>query len=280
MKLKILIGLGIVALFGWRAEAQIYDTNGDYVQTFAGSGFSGYVDGVGQQTMFKNPTAIVADSQSNLFVWDAGNAVIRKITPDGTVSTFATNNLLSGLGNFAGMTIDSSNVIWIANGLDIYRIETNADLSRFSLYPTISGTVTGGICIDSTGEIYVTAGNRIYKCNPFGTPTVFVGSGNTGHADGNGIFTSFAGPTSLAIDHANNIYVSDGGVIRRIDQSQNVITITGFAGVTSADGYSTNAVFYSAYQNIGVMWHFRAKTFSFKLRNNNSRLLWSGWFLC
>src|ERR1035438_2273040 len=90
MKIKILIVLGAIAVtFGWHVEAQTYDTNNEVVQTFAGSGFSGYVDGVGQLTMFNNPNAIVADSHSNLFVWDSSNLRIRKIAPDGTVTTFA-----------------------------------------------------------------------------------------------------------------------------------------------------------------------------------------------
>jgi hypothetical protein len=68
----------------WQAEAQIYDTNNDVVQTFAGSGFSGYVDGQGTQTMFNAPMAIVADTSSNLFVLDCYNYRIRKIAPDRT----------------------------------------------------------------------------------------------------------------------------------------------------------------------------------------------------
>src|SRR5258705_8074912 len=82
-----------------RASAQTYDTNNIVVQTFAGSGFSGYVDGQGTQTMFNNPMAIVADSSSNLFVLDYANSRIRKITPDGTVSTFAGGgNQTTGFG--------------------------------------------------------------------------------------------------------------------------------------------------------------------------------------
>src|ERR1017187_741303 len=115
MKNKTLIVLGaILVAFGWHVEAQTYDTNNEVVQTFAGSGFSGYVDGVGQLTMFNNPNAIVADSKSNLFVWDSGNLRIRKIAPDGTVTTFAGGGTyLQGTGtnvDFAstvtGLTID------------------------------------------------------------------------------------------------------------------------------------------------------------------------------
>src|SRR5438445_11129471 len=69
--------------------AQNYDTNNPVVQTFVGSGFYGYLDGQGTQTMFNNPSAVVSDSSSNLFVLDNGNSRIRKVTPNGTVSTFA-----------------------------------------------------------------------------------------------------------------------------------------------------------------------------------------------
>src|ERR1039458_9487573 len=99
MKLKILISLAIAMMYVWQAKAQIYDTNNVVVQTFAGSGFSGYVDGVGQLTMFNNPKCVVSDSSSNLFVLDLGNARIRKVAPDGTVSTFAGGgNQTSGYG--------------------------------------------------------------------------------------------------------------------------------------------------------------------------------------
>ena len=58
MKLnRIVAFIATGAVLAWQAGAQTYDTNNIVVQTFAGSGFSGYVDGVGQQTMFNNPLA-------------------------------------------------------------------------------------------------------------------------------------------------------------------------------------------------------------------------------
>src|SRR5579859_8167610 len=74
-----------------QADGQTYDTNDIGVQTFAGSGFYGYYDGIGQQTMFNSPSAIVGDSISNLFVLDFGNARIRRVGPDASVTTFAGN---------------------------------------------------------------------------------------------------------------------------------------------------------------------------------------------
>jgi hypothetical protein len=77
---------------------------------------------------------------------------------------------------------------------------------------------------------------------------VFAGSGNSGSTDGNGIFTSFYQPATLAADAADNIYVWDSGnyVIRRINQNKDVVTIAG-NGVLSldADGFGRNAAFSS-----------------------------------
>src|SRR5437588_12709103 len=87
MKLLLPIA-GVLCVMLAQAEAQIYDTNNAVVQTFAGSAFSGYLDGVGQQTMFNGPSSAVADKSGNLFVLDYNNYRIRKIAPDGTVSTF------------------------------------------------------------------------------------------------------------------------------------------------------------------------------------------------
>src|SRR5436305_1329270 len=91
MKTKITCSITVatVILCGWPAAAQIYDTNNVTVQTFAGSAFSGYLDGQGQSTMFSSPSQIVADSAGNLFVWDSGNARIRKIDTNANVTAFA-----------------------------------------------------------------------------------------------------------------------------------------------------------------------------------------------
>ena len=260
MKTKIMAVLAaIMASFGWHAYAQTYDTNNEVVQTFAGSGFSGYVDGVGQLTMFYSPNAIVADSHSNLFVWDSNNSRIRKIAPDGTVTTFAgggsnaqgtgTNvNLSSGIG---GLTIDRNDTLWAFTSqsfVRLYKITTGAVVSytSFNLGLTIMGA-----CADSVGNIYFSSGNKIYRYATNSVLSVFAGSGNSGYADGNGIFTSFYNPTAMAADAADNIYVWDSSnyLIRRIDQNQNVTTIAGTYNSTSrTDGVGTNAGFGSISQ--------------------------------
>ena len=252
-----------------QAGAQTYDTNGVVVQTFAGSGFSGYVDGVGQQTMFNNPNSIAADSSNNLFVLDTGNQRIRKITPDGRVSTFAgggsgsipgygTNVSLNSYigGGPTPMVIDRSNTLWFmrtVNDTGILRIRNDGYVTIVNLTGATGGS---GLCFDSGNNLYysdptVCCGNKIYRWRTNGVLEVFAGSGNAGYADGNGIFTAFNSPSTLAADAADNIYVWDSGnsLIRRIDQSQNVTTFAGkYANASSADGIGTNAAFNSISQ--------------------------------
>jgi hypothetical protein len=220
--------LGSLPIACLRVEAQVYDTNNPVVQTFAGSGFYGYFDGQGVFTMFNTPTAIVNDTASNLFVLDSQNSLVRKITPDATVSTYF--NLLP-YSAVAPMTIDRSNALFIATQQGyLIRISSNGVLSQITL-PFSSYPGAGGLCIDSANNLYASdsGGNRIHRQNTNGVWEIFAGSGNPGSIDGNWIFTSFNGPRARTVDGANNIYVwdSNGHIIRRISQSRDVATIAG-----------------------------------------------------
>ncbi|MEO5804234.1 MAG: hypothetical protein ABIR24_11960 [Verrucomicrobiota bacterium] len=247
------------ALVSFSLQAQTYDTNNVVVQTFAGSGFSGYVDGVGQQTMFNNPNAIVADSHGNLFVWDHANRRIRRIAPDGTVTTFAGGgNQTTGVGtnvnlditNYGvAMTVDRNDTIWLVpfEFAALYKVTSGAVITSSGL-PGV--TYSYGICADSLGNLYISSSyvHKIFRYTTNGILSVFAGSGNNGYADGSGIFTAFSIPKALAIDPADNIYVWDSGnhLVRRIDQNNNVTTYAGKYGNSSVepnlDGVGTNAV--------------------------------------
>jgi NHL repeat len=243
-----------------RLPGQIYDTNNVSVQTFAGSGFYGYLDGVGQQTMFYDPSGVVADTFSNLFVVDASNNRIRKITPDGTVTTFAGGGIgsLPGYGTnvslnntWGSIAIDHLNTLLVTIGSGLLKIDTNGYVARTNL---LGITSTSGVCVDSANNIYYSAysANKIYRWLTNGQTEVFVGSGNSGAIDGNGVFTSFSLPSALSCDSADNIYVWDGNSrIRRVNQNRDVVTIA--TSGTAADGPNPhfNSVFAMCSDGLG-----------------------------
>jgi sugar lactone lactonase YvrE len=157
------------------------------VSTFAGSGQRGSADGTGIAALFDAPYHICSDPARNIYVTDSNNNKIRKITPDGVVTTFAGTGVPGG-----------------TNG------------------PAATATFTGiyGICIDSTGNIYVVenGGCRVRKIDTAGNVTTFAGSGEIALVDGTGTAASFKYPTGICADPDGNLYVTDnhGTGIRKI----------------------------------------------------------------
>jgi len=145
------------------------------VTTIAGSGIAGYADGNGSIAQFNKPYGIAMDKQGNIYVADNGNYRIRKISPDGMVSTFA------------------------GDGTNGYRDSTGLQAQFDSILDMVA---------DSRGNLYLTDQHRIRKITPAGKVTTIAGSVQ-GFKDGEGIDARFDYPEGLDIDKAGNIYVSD-----------------------------------------------------------------------
>ena len=193
------------------------------VTTLAGStSGGGYVDGPAADARFSNPVGAVSDAAGNIFVADQGNHAIRKIAPDGSVSTFA------GLGGVQGS----------ADG--------TASAARFS-YPS-------GLAIDRvTGTLYVAdSGNStIRKVTREGVVTTFAGSaGRTGATDGSGSAARFTSPRGVAFDPTtSNVYVADTSnhEVRKITAAGVVTTLAGSTIPGTTDGFGSQARFSSPY---------------------------------
>ncbi|MBS1502440.1 MAG: hypothetical protein JST32_10290 [Bacteroidetes bacterium] len=168
------------------------------VITLAGTGTKGYKDGDAASAQFNDPEGLVIDDLGNLYVADAGNNVIRMITPTGKVSTYAGNGT-AGLHN---------------------GVAASAEFAS-----------PRGLTIDKQRNIYVAdySNNVIRKISSTGSVSTLAGSGAAGNANGAAGSASFSGPTGLAIDNANIIYVAEAanGDIRQVSQGGQVSTFAG-----------------------------------------------------
>ncbi len=189
------------------------------VTTFAGTpGVLGSDDGVGSAATFNFPTGIAIDSSGNLYVADAFNSTIRKITSSGTVSTFA------------GSTGNSGSSDGLGNAAQFY-------------FPQ-------GIAIDNMDQIYVTdtVNSTIRMITPSGLVSTLAGSpGFNGSNDGTGAAATFNNPSGITVDSLKNVYVVDSfnSTIRKITSSGVVSTLAGAAGqYQDVDGHGSDARFY------------------------------------
>ncbi len=216
------------------------------VSTLAGNGTSGSENGTGTAARFADPRGVAVDAAGNIYVADTYNRQIRKITPAGMVSTFASNgDQPTGLGapfydpvNLAFDPLGNLYVIQVYSGM--LRISPEGYLSTF-----ITDALKGfpqGLAIDKTGNIYVsvTSGssvnNCIYRLSPAGRAAIIAGTMN-GFSDTAGREFSFV--AGLSVDDSGNVYVADKGNNRIRKVSKPNLYLTTNAGAPSAAKYFT-----------------------------------------
>lgn len=165
------------------------------VTTLAGTGSKGYFDGPGNVASF-DPYGMAVDSHGNIFLCDAANRRIRKITPDGTVSTYA------GDGQ-----------------------------SRLADGPLLSASFIDplSITIDDADNMFIGDANAVRVISPAGVVSTLAGNYDEGGSDGNGRAASFAGLGGIGVDLCGNIYAADfyNCAIRKIELTGKVTTYAG-----------------------------------------------------
>ena len=204
-------------------------TPGGTVSTFVGGSY-GNIDANGTNAQFKYVHSIDFDSNENLIVTDGNNHSIRKITPQGDVTTISTSAAGTNYQGPQGLKFDSSkNEIYIADNGNhrIVKLDYNGAVSSSSVVRTGSSCNDGSpvaLAIDSNNKIYFGSGcgvNKIYSLNADGTTS---------------FFSSFSGKGQfyLKFDSSDNLYLADTGD-HKIYKITPQGTISTFAGSTVGD---------------------------------------------
>jgi hypothetical protein len=195
------------------------------VSTFAGRAtIPGNTDGPAAQASFRDLRDIFLEPSTGImYIPDTNNLKVRRVMPNGTVSTYAGSG---GIGNKNGPA-------------------ANASFSQLT-----------SVVMDSKKNLYVSDGLNycIRKIDAAGNVTTFAGSGRAIYQDGTGTGAAFRYVNGLAVDKNDNIYLAEGvsGRIRKIDPAGVVTTFAGNGktntvtpgiGTAAAIGYPTNLVF-------------------------------------
>ena len=246
------------------------------ISTIAGNGTSGYTGNGGLATFaeLNQPIGLALDASGNLYISDWGNAVVRKVTPAGYISTVAGNGTggYSGNGGLAtsaqlngpvGVAVDASGNLYVAD----YYNNVVRKVTTAGIISTVAGNSTGGysgdgaqatsaqlsgpagVKVDASGNLYITeeSNNTVRKVTTAGVISTVVGNGNAGYSGDGGQAKSatLSLAEDVTVDASGNIYVADyyNDVIRRINTSGIISTIAGIAGRAgfSGDGGAATA---------------------------------------
>ncbi|MDN5214413.1 hypothetical protein QQ020_20200 [Fulvivirgaceae bacterium BMA12] len=259
----------LMCIFGCEdPSSKVIPSDNEYqVTTLAGGGQAGFSDGVGADAKFHNPTSLTIGPQGILYVADRDNHRIRKISPEGEVTTIAGNGE-TGLidGNLPEAKFTSPQAIAFDLEGNLLIAEKTV-LRKIDITDNLVNTITGkldtfgyedgnlaeavfndikGVAVDKFNHIYVSdhLNHAIRKITTDGQVTTFAGNGTPGIENGL--------PQNSRFNHPQGVFMTLDGILMLADEENNLVRKINSGGVVEIlagsiygyrDGVNDNARF-------------------------------------
>jgi len=246
------------------------------ITTVAGNGMLGFSGDGGPATAASlawPEGSLAIDNSGNLYIPDTGNNRIRRVSPDGTITTFAGRGLAGFSGDGgpvtnaafnepAGLALDTAGNLYIVDRWNsrIRRVDSRGVITTFAggsraAFGGDGGPATAaslffpsGIALDSAGNLYIadTSNGRFRKVDTAGIITTVAGTGASAATGGDGGPATAAGlylPCAVDVDFLGNIYIADYGAstVRKIASDGTISTLAGSSSGGAVGGVSLSS---------------------------------------
>jgi RHS repeat-associated protein len=246
------------------------------ITTVAGNGTPGYGGDGGPaiQANLNVPRDVAVGPDGSLYIADEGNHRVRRVTPNGVITTVAGNGYCGEEGDGGPATqAQVCSPSWVATGPDgsLYISTFSYRIRRVDpdgLITTVAGNGTNGrkgdggpatqaqltttydIAVGPDGSLYIAVGNddsRIRRVSPDGLITTVAGSGSLGYGGDWGVATQadFQSEKWVAMAPDGSLYIADSENhrIRRVSPDGLVMTVAGngIFGYSGENGPATQA---------------------------------------
>lgn len=237
------------------------------ISTIAGTGGRGFSGDGGPATsaQLDSPADLAMDEAGNLYIADVGNFRIRRVTPNGTITTVAGSGLMGDSGDggpatsakmgfISGLAADAQGNFFISD----FEASRVRKITSDGIISTVAGTGAsgfdgddgpgvssrlnspGGLSADADGNLYIADGNnqRIRKLDANGILTTVAGGGTSPLFNDGEVATSvqIGASSSVSADPTGNIYIDRGCSIFRIDRAGLLTRVAGAACGIGGDG--------------------------------------------
>lgn len=246
------------------------DLQGRSTLLAGGAGRYGFVDGIGAEARFRKPAGLAVAPDGSVWVADSGNHAIRRIAPDGRVTTVAGNGergTRDGSGSAAqfnepmGVALAADGTAWVADfgSHTVRRITPSGAVTTVVGSAGQGGFVDGAgasarlrspvdVAVDGEGTLFILdrSNHALRTLSPAGQVGTLAGNGTAGQADGVGRGAAFRFPTGLAPDGQGGAWVADtdNQALRHVARDGTVSTVLG-GQPGRADGVGTAARFFN-----------------------------------
>ncbi len=242
----------------------------------AGTGEAGFAGdgGPAAAAQLNQPQSIGFDGNGNLYIADASNNRIRKVAPDGTISTVAGGGTSFSEGAPAlqerlsfpyGVLADSNGELYIANTFGASILKMAQDGTVTTVAGGSSGFAGDGGPANQAGltrpeqialaqgNLYIadSGNNRVREVDSSGVISTVAGNGSFAGDGGPADKATLNSPADVAVDTQHNLYIADteNSRIRKVDSAGVITTVAGSdaAGHAGDGGPATSAQLYEPY---------------------------------